>query len=251
MLIPYPGGKHYARRIIASRLPLCTSEIVSPFIGGGSVELFLEARGVRVFGSDLFTPLVALWKQALMDPCSVAEIVETEYMPPSRARYEVAARCMVEETWDCRQAAAAYAAYRMAFSGRVGIQPGNSYSGHKFRLTSRQIAKLRSFRAPGLTVERMDWRDALEAKPSHTAYLDPPYPGQSKELYRGHRRFDWASLGDALRHRPAPWLLSMPDLPEVREQYGWARIDPVTWQATMRHVDGRRPLLRELLISNY
>ena len=244
-LIPYPGGKHYGRRTIASRLPLLTASLVSPFLGGGSVELYLEARGVRVHGSDIFAPLVNLWRHALSNPAAVAEIVEAHYLPPTPERYRSALQGMELHPEGPAQAAATYGAYRMAFSSAVGGWAGFSKS--RKRLTETQTAALRRFAAPGLSAERLDWRAALDTHPEDTAYLDPPYPFQTSRLYQSHRECDWRDLLEYLRARRPPWLLSMPDLPEVRAGYGWARVESVTWRKTM----ARGGALPELLISNY
>ena len=187
-LIPYPGGKHYGRRTIASRLPLMTAEMVSPFLGGGS-ELYLEARGVRVRGSDILTPLVNLWQHALLRPASVADLVETRYMPPTKERYRAALRRMQLGPEDAAQAAATYGAYRMAFSSAVGGWAGFSTS--RKRLTPARVRALRNFAAPGLSVEHRDWRTALDMQPGTTAYLDPPYPFGRTRLYQSHRECDW------------------------------------------------------------
>ncbi len=248
-LIPYPGGKHYGRRAIASRLPLMTAEVVSPFLGGGSVELYLEARGVRVNGSDILAPLVNLWRHALLSPASVADLVEARYMPPTRERYRAALRRMRLGPEDAAQAAATYGAYRMAFSSVVEGWAGFSTS--RKRLTPARISALRNFAAPGLRVELRDWRTALDMNPTATAYLDPPYPFQTTRLYRSHRECDWKDVLEYLRARRPPWLLSMPDLPQVRDEYRWARVESVAWRKLMKpgRADANAP--PELLISNY
>ena len=248
-LIPYPGGKHYGRRTIASRLPLLTASLVSPFLGGGSVELYLEARGVRVHGSDIFAPLVNLWRQALSNPAQVAEMVEERYLPPTPERYRSALQGMASYPEGPAQAAATYGAYRMAFSSAVGGWAGFSKS--RKRLTASQTQALRDFAAPGLSAERMDWRAALDTHPDETAYLDPPYPFQPSRLYQSHRECDWQDVLAYLKTRRAPWLLSMPDLPEVRDGYRWARVESVSWYKTMARTDGGRAPAAELLISNY
>ena len=52
----------------------------SPFLGGGSVELACAARGIRVFGSDLFEPLVNFWNHLLDDAAQLLMPLRTTYL---------------------------------------------------------------------------------------------------------------------------------------------------------------------------
>ena len=248
-LIPYPGGKHYARYIIASRLPLLTTELVSPFVGGGSVEMHLARRGVRVHASDISGPLADLWAHALRDPGEIARLVERDYMPPSAERYRRALERMERQDGSPEAAAGAYAAYRMAFNSAVGGWAG--FSASRKRLTLLQLRDLRKLRLPNLTVCRMDWQEALELRPETAAYLDPPYPFRSRQLYPGQKKFDWEKLADFLQDRKAPWLLSMPDHPRVRERFAHARVETVSWRQPMGERNRKNGAQAELLVSNY
>ena len=247
-LVPYPGGKWYARGVIGSRLPFMTGEVVSPFLGGGSVELWLSERGVRVHGSDIWGALVNLWQHALSSPGVVADLVEREYTPPCLEHYEKAGAVLAEAPGGIEEAAAFYAVARMSYNG---LSSYSGYSSAKKRLTPLQVERLRRFSAPGLDVQVRDWRESLEEWPDLVAYLDPPYPQGRRNLYQGHREFTAETLVPELRVRSAPWLLSYPDLPDVREAFSWARVEPVSWMGSMKFVDGGRRWLSEVLVSNY
>ncbi|MDA8215915.1 MAG: DNA adenine methylase [Nitrospiraceae bacterium] len=60
-LLRYPGGKSKAIDIICKLIPEGTTELCSPFFGGGSVELACTSKGIRVYGYDIFEPLVEFW----------------------------------------------------------------------------------------------------------------------------------------------------------------------------------------------
>ncbi|WP_394341509.1 DNA adenine methylase [Rhodobacter maris] len=64
--------------------------------------------------------------------------------------------------------------------------------------------------------------------PETLFYLDPPYWGcegdYGKELFS---RDDFARLADALRGIDGRFLLSINDVPEIREIFSWAEIEPV------------------------
>jgi len=54
--------------------------LVSPFLGGGSLEIAVAHLGVRVLGFDIFDPLVVFWQELLTNPTQLADKVQ-EYFP--------------------------------------------------------------------------------------------------------------------------------------------------------------------------
>ena len=79
-ILRYPGGKARATGFLLSFFPKGLKTLVSPFIGGGSVELALAAKGIKVYGYDIFNPLVEFWQCTLEKPGALADEVE-EYIP--------------------------------------------------------------------------------------------------------------------------------------------------------------------------
>ena len=61
----YPGGKSRAVKTLMEFVPQDCGEICSPFLGGASFELALAEKGIRVYGYDLFRPLVWFWHSLL------------------------------------------------------------------------------------------------------------------------------------------------------------------------------------------
>ena len=60
----YAGGKSLAVGLITEHLPKGIKKVVSPFIGGGSVEIALAKElGLEVVGYDIFDLLVNYWQQ--------------------------------------------------------------------------------------------------------------------------------------------------------------------------------------------
>ena len=59
--IRYMGGKQYGKKKILTYLPPNLKTIVSPFIGGGSVELLAATKGIRVNAYDNLPALVRHW----------------------------------------------------------------------------------------------------------------------------------------------------------------------------------------------
>lgn len=69
----YFGGKVRAITRLMPYLPSGTTEVVSPFIGGGSFELAITGKGIRVHGYDAFPPLVNFWQKLLTRPNDLLE----------------------------------------------------------------------------------------------------------------------------------------------------------------------------------
>lgn len=68
----YPGSKGSATKKIVSMIPRKTKEIVSPFIGGGSIELVLASQGVKVYAYDKQQDLANCWKYIISDGTKLA-----------------------------------------------------------------------------------------------------------------------------------------------------------------------------------
>ena len=73
----YPGGKSRAIKHILPLIPEDITELCSPFLGGGSVELAVAERGTTVYNYDLFQPVVWFWQALLKDPVRLAETAES------------------------------------------------------------------------------------------------------------------------------------------------------------------------------
>ena len=83
--IRYAGGKSKAIKIITPFVKDVT-KIVSPFIGGGSLEVYWASMGKEVIGYDLFDVLVNFWnvlltnKEALVEKLKQIQPTSEEYI---------------------------------------------------------------------------------------------------------------------------------------------------------------------------
>ena len=71
--IRYPGAKYWLSTRLDRYIPKGTKAVLSPFFGGGSVEMYLGLRGIQVYGYDLFQPVVNFWQHWLRSPTAVIE----------------------------------------------------------------------------------------------------------------------------------------------------------------------------------
>jgi len=106
-------------------------------------------------------------------------------------------------------------------------------------------------RLSGVVIECLDF-EAFIARydtPGTLFYLDPPYWGSEsdygKELFS---RQDFQRLADVLKGIKGNFLMSINDVPQIREIFAWAQMEEVqtTYSVAGR---GRGLAAKELLIS--
>lgn len=229
-LLRYPGGKTRGVEVITQYFPEI-SEMASPFFGGGSIELYMAAKGVKIYGYDIFTPLVEFWQCVIKNPIKLAEKV-ADFLPLSKEtfyelqQHQACARTKLE------RAAIFYVLNRSSFSGSTlsgGMSPGHP------RFTQSSIERLRTFFNPLFSVESLDFKQSIKAHKNCFLYLDPPYLIRSA-LYgkKGnvHKDFDHEGLFKALLKRDN-WILSYNDCAEIRTMYKSYNILTPVWKYGM------------------
>ena len=238
-LLRYPGGKSRAVHQILPFFPAQPGILVSPFMGGGSVELAAGGLGWKVLGFDLFQPLVHFWQVLLTEPEELAKEVE-RYYPMAREEFYRLQQAQFESPLE--EAARFYVLNRCSFSGATmsgGMSPGHD------RFTPSAIERVRRFAADNLWVECADFTKSIVQHPEAFLYLDPPYFSASR-LYglRGdlHEGFHHQGLSDLLRAR-SNWVLSYDDCPEVRKMYSGFRIVEPKWAYGMSNNKKSREIL--------
>lgn len=240
----YPGGKSRAVDTIKGYLPTNLDALCSPFLGGGSLELACAADGISVFGSDAFEPVVLFWQMALTEPALLAECVRQHY-PLSKARFYELQRNYHALQSELDKAAVFFVLNRSSFSGTTlsgGMSPNHP------RFTPSAIERLRDFKSPNLTVECLDYKDALRQHADKFLYLDPPYAngeklyGSKGDMHAGFRHGDLAEM----LHQRDGWILSYNDSAEIRTIYKKYKIVTPEWTYGMNS----DKTSRELLIVN-
>jgi len=258
----YPGGKTRAVKTILEFIPKDCGELCSPFLGGGSVELTLAEKGVKVHGYDGFKPIVWLWQALLKDSKKLANIADS-YRTLNKYKHEekeIKKRGLTEENFkrireevlfalqkkhkfNFDVAAKVYAINRSSFSGATfsgGFSERASYA----RFTDSQIEYVKNFKAPNLKVKYADFKDSIK-KHDCFFYLDPPYflTGARGRLYGDlgdmHEFFPHLSLFSELRKKKN-WILSYNDCEEIRHLYRDYEIKEVSWTYGMKNVKSKK-----------
>ncbi len=241
----YPGGKSRAVKSITALIPEDVKLLISPFFGGGSVELACAANGITVKGFDIFHPLVAFWQYLLTNPDELAAAVQAHYPLTKERFYQLQSQHHDLETPE--QAILFFVLNRASFSGTT-LSGGCSQQSVTQRFTQSSIDRLRNFRVENLSVAWGDFSQVLTDYQNEFMYLDPPYLIKST-LYghRGstHKGFDHQGLAEKLKTCQR-WILSYNNCPEILDLYQDYEIIYPQWQYGM----SQNKSSKEILVLN-
>ena len=254
--IRYAGGKSRAYDFISSYIPFWPrpKTIVSPFMGGGSLETrWASEMGINVVGYDVFDILVNYWKHQIEKPERLYDILKG--LEPSKEQYDEIKDILLH--WDKVQdmfkgwktdhydrkprpldddLGAAYYWFNHNLSyGPMFLGWFSSIFMKKESLYQNSIERVRDFKVPNLEVHCGSFEDSIKAHTNDFLYCDPPYFMESKEgdddnkmfkaIYPNsnfpvhHTHFDHEKLRDLLHSHNGQFILSYNDCEWVRENY--------------------------------
>jgi len=240
----FPGGKTRAVKYLKDFIPKGTKELVSPFLGGGSFELYCASElGIRVYAADIFIPLVYFWNHLLYDTSELKRRVSS-YLPlVTKEKYTLMQNKLqsLENTIDI--ATHFFVLNRCSFSGNIagGFTPyGISKTGRNPRFNSTIVDRLDMYVSINerFYVELSSFEDTLNKYESKIfTYLDPPYIIKDKIYGAKQDRLhmiNHTKLRDILKRRKGPWLLSYNNCDKVKELYeGFSIIEDIEWRYGM------------------
>lgn len=253
----YPGGKTKAIGLITQYLPdVMPKRIVSPFIGGASLEIaWANNLDVdEIVGGDIFHPLVNFWQAILDDPNRLADELEKFQLGDANYRkYKAILKAWYEDPknnpltdWE----AAAHYYYNMQLSyGPMFLgwtSPGKPTTQADY---DRILKRVREFSCPKLRVEQISFEDILDKYPDHFVYADPPYllgydstvfkaiyPNQKGECHKG---FDHELFRDKMNAREGEFIISYNDCGTIRDWFKtWEQHYP-KWQYSFQQGETR------------
>lgn len=265
----YAGGKSKAVGLILETLPaLRKKKIVSPFFGGGSVEIAMStALGYEVIGYDVFGMLVNFWQQALAHPNEFAD--ELAKLVPDEENF-TRNRHILLHYWDTIKPAdlsyttkkqialsdeektrltesplmqAVYYYYNMQLSyGPMFLGWKSSVYLNPTRYDAI-VERIRGFRGGNITITRDSFENVIERHSDDFLFLDPPYYlGSDSTMFKGiypnsnfaihHNEFDHALMCELLKKHRGGFLITYNDCPTIREMYKDYEQKFPSWQYT-------------------
>ena len=248
----YAGGKSLAVGYVLEQLPAGVKRLVSPFIGGASVEVAAAKEvGLEVIGYDVFDILVNYWQQQIENPTRLHSLL-CEFEPTRRTFAKVKKRLKAHwqegKTLSPDELAAYYyfnsnTSYGPHFLG----WPSDIYLNETRYKT--MLAKVSAFRVPTLAVECASFEDSIPSHDGDFLYCDPPYYLEDGHTFVGmypnrnfpihHNGFDHETLRDLLLSRKGGFVLSYNDCATIREWYADCQMFSPSWQYTFSQGDTR------------
>jgi len=259
----YPGGKSRALKAIEENLPRKFAEFREPFVGGGSVFIFIRQRfpQIKVWINDLNFDLFCFWKESQKDvdalTSEIKRIKETEKDGHSLFKRMVEAGD--KKLSDFERAVRFFVLNRITFSGTVDAG-GYSEGAFKGRFTDSSIERLSKMKEilDEVRISNHDYKDVLEADGKDIfVFLDPPYMTATKSRLYGkrgnlHTAFNHEEFAKEVFKCQHDWLITYDDSPEIRENFSFANIK--TWELQYGMNNYKQETAekgRELFISNY
>lgn len=233
-VLRYAGGKSRLAFKIIAQIEAHSYDlrvIISPFIGGGSIESILNKKyGSKIIANDKFSPLINFWCQAQQNRDQLVSVVKELKTRINKELFHQMKREVLD--WlqetpadkDLLIASYYFAINRSSFSGST-FSGGFSEASSRERFTESSINRLSKFDLKDFVFYNLDFTDFLNMADDTTfIYLDPPYflhkngsklYGLSGDL---HENFDHERLAQILASKHN-WVLSYNDCAEVRELY--------------------------------
>ena len=249
----YAGGKSLAVGHIVKLLPDNLKRLVSPFFGGGSVEIAIAKElEVEVIGYDIFDILMNYWHYQINYPKQLSKALAQ--FKPTKDEYS-RIREIMKRHWkeiECIDgldlAAVYYFNHNMSYGPHfLGSQSSVYLQPKRYETV---LEKVKSFNVPNIDVNAAKFEETIPHHSKEFLYCDPPYylEGDSK-MFVGmyphrnfpihHKGFNHEKLRDLLHNHEGGFILSYNDCSTIREWYKDFNIASPTWQYTFSQGDTR------------
>ena len=228
---PYVGGKrNLAKRLVTLIDTIPHTTYAEPFVGMGGVFLRRQRKPRAEIINDLSREVSNFFR--VLQVHYVAFLDMLRFQITTRAEFERLTAVDPETLTDLQRAARFLYLQRTAFGGKVvGRNFGMDRAAGSFDVTKLgpMLEELHS-RLAGVIIERLPFDRFIQRydAPGTLIYADPPYWGS--EGYYGEELFsraDFVRLRDALLACRGRWILSINDVPEIRELFADCAIEPV------------------------
>ena len=248
----WQGGKKALHRRIIDRIDrIQHSAYVEPFVGMGGVFLRRAWQPKSEVANDRNGEITNLFRILQRHYPQFLEVLR--FQIASRREFERLRSVDPKGLTDLERAARFLYLQRLAFGGQVGGVFGVSpETGGRFSMSRIEpLLDAAHHRLSGVTFENLDWSEVLKRYDGSSTlfYLDPPYWGGETDYGKGmFARADFARMNECLRSMKGGFLLSINDVPEVREIFDGFDFEEVGLKYTVSR--GASVSANALIISN-
>lgn len=249
----YVGGKRQiAKRIVALINGTPHDGYAEPFVGMGGVFFRRDHRPKAEAINDLSRDVATFFR-----------ILQRHYEPfldmlkwrlASRADFERLMETDPETLTDLERAARFLQLQRLSFGGKVaGRNFGVDASGPaRFDVTRlAPLLEAAHERLSGVWIECLPYAEFIARydRPGTLFFVDPPYWGSEHYYGRGlFGRPDFEALAMALRAVEGRFIMTVNDVPELREMFSWAKVE--TAELTYTVGSNKAKAAREIIIRH-
>lgn len=252
-LAGYVGGKRQLSATLCERIAAIPHAIYAePFVGMGGVFFKRSAA-----------PKVEVVNDISRDVAGLFRILQRHYQPfldmlkwqvTSRAEFERLVAQDPDTLTDLERAARFLYIQRLSFGGKVTGRTFGIDTSSPARFDITRLATLLEAaheRLAGVWIECLSYDRFIERwdRPGTLYYVDPPYWGT--EHYYGKDAFsraDFERLEERLRGLQGRFIMTVNDVPEIREMFHWAEIEAAELTYTAGGGD-KTKAAREVIIS--
>ena len=248
----YIGGKRILARDLVQRIQRIPHRTYAePFVGMGGVFLRrAEAAPVEVI-NDISSDVAGFFR--ILQRHYVPFIDMLRFQLTSRAEFERLISLDPATLTDLERAARFLYLQRCAYGGKVrgrnfGVSVAEQGAFNVRRL--EPILDELHDRLSGVVIERLPWHDFIPRydRPETLFYLDPPYWGCERDYGDQFSRSDFERMAGLLRGLQGHFILSVNDVPELREMFSWATVEGVALTYSVGGGDNTQEA-KELIIS--
>jgi DNA adenine methylase len=248
--IPYIGGKHRVAQKIIDIFPADHKTYIEPFAGGAQLLFHKKPSPVEIL-NDLDGEIVNFFRVCQSHH---EELLRTlRFTVASRQLFSMYQAQNPATLTDVQRAARLFYLQKNAFGGLVVKQNYHYCVAQPANLNPEAIPQLIENvhkRLARVQIECLPYEQILKRydRPATLFYLDPPY--WDRKLYRfNFTTADFTRLEERLRNLRGKFVLSLNDVPEVRELFKRYVVQGIEFAYSSQRTAGKK--YRELLIANF
>ena len=271
--IRYPGGKSkVVKKMLAPRFPENFDEFYEPFIGGGSVALFIAQMypEKKIHINDLNTKLYEFWLFLQNSPDALVESlhnIRDSFDPNEPEKGKELLERMTEALYEgdgnlLKVAASYYVLNKISFSG---MTEHASLSKEAYRKTfnHKNIDRLTEIAShmSNFEITNQHFKDVMNnPQENDFTFLDPPYMIESSNLYgkngEMHKDFEHDVFFDSVKNLNGKFMITYNDNEWIRESYKDYNIETIEYKYYMafetdENGEKKTRNKNELVITNY
>ncbi|RAM51935.1 MAG: DNA adenine methylase [Hapalosiphonaceae cyanobacterium JJU2] len=261
----YPGGKSKALNTIIKYFPDNFSEFREPFVGGGSVFIYLKQKfpDRKFWINDLNPELYFFWKIAQSNlPQLVKEVrqIKDKYTDGRLLFQEFTSIEDTKTLTELDRAVRFFVLNRITFSGTVESGGFSQEAFHK-RFTDSSIErleKLENILTDDIKITNLDYSQLLTTEEKDVfLFLDPPYLMATKSKLYGregnlHIHFDHQKFAEIVKKCHHNWLITYDNSPQIRDNFQSMNVCEWELQYGMNNYKQSGAAKgKELIITNY